>query len=100
MSTCERPGPRRERPEEERIREVVDSVVDDDSMKEAYVAFAHELVRAERASYNVHLCSLRFPDYGRRTKMVVMKWFQRGLSGKVMWLIGEQLIPKPEVFHG
>lgn len=33
-----------------------------------------------------------FPDYSRRTKDVVAKWFRRGLSGHLMWLIGEAIL--------
>lgn len=32
------------------------------------------------------------PDFDRRTKHVVQKWFERGLSGHLMWLIGERLL--------
>jgi len=43
----------------------------------------------------------RFPDFSRRTKLVVMRWFARGLHGKAMWLIGERLLgrihPAPQI---
>ena len=34
----------------------------------------------------------RFPGFSRRTKLVVMRWFERGLRGKSMWLVGERLL--------
>jgi len=33
-----------------------------------------------------------FPDFSMRTKRVVMKWFRRGLSGHLMWLIGDRIL--------
>ena len=84
--------PHHESPHELRLWAIVDSLVTDISEKEAYLAFAREVARAERASYNVHRSSLRVPDYSRRTKRVVMKWFERGLSGHLMWLIGRELL--------
>ena len=46
--------------------------------------FAHELFLTLR----------RRPgsDFSHSTKLVVMKWFKRGLSGRLLWLIGEQII--------
>jgi len=33
-----------------------------------------------------------FPDYSRRTKLVVMRWFKRGLSGHLLRLVGQAAI--------
>jgi len=38
----------------------------------------------------------QFPDFSHRTKIVVMKWFRRGLSGHLMWRIGERLMGWPD----
>jgi hypothetical protein len=35
-----------------------------------------------------------FPDYSRRTKSIVAKWFRRGASGHLMWLIGKALLAR------
>lgn len=42
------------------------------------------------------------PDFSRRTKLVVHKYFMRGLSGHLMWLIGERLLGRvyPPAGHG
>jgi hypothetical protein len=32
------------------------------------------------------------PDFDRRTKLVVRKWFVRGLSGHYLWRIGERML--------
>jgi hypothetical protein len=34
----------------------------------------------------------RFPDFSQRTKQVVMRWFHRGLSGHLLWLIGDRML--------
>ena len=34
----------------------------------------------------------RFPDFTQRTKRVVAKWFSRGLSGHILWLIGDRML--------
>ena len=45
-----------------------------------------------------------FPDFDHRTKLVVMKWFRRGLSGKLLALVGHEIarrtFPEPEARHG
>ena len=112
--------PHRESPHELRLRAIVDSLVADSSEKAAYVAFARELVAAERSSSFVHRSSSvipreqgdsrnlsametrRDPSIGvgvtkgrepsQRTKRVVAKWFRRGLSGHLMWLIGRSVL--------
>jgi hypothetical protein len=32
------------------------------------------------------------PDYSVRTKRVVQKWFERGLHGHILWLVGQAVI--------
>ena len=84
--------PHRESPHELRLRAIVDSLVADSSEKAAYVAFARELVAAERSSSFVRRPSSEVPDFSMRTKRVVAKWFRRGLSGHLMWLIGRSVL--------
>jgi len=52
--------------------------------EEAGLAFARELV--------VSMHRAPDPDFSRRTKRIVTKWFRRGLSGHALWRIGEALI--------
>jgi hypothetical protein len=92
MSRQHRHPSHHESPHEQRLREIVDVLVPDDYQKQAYLTFAHEVARAERASYNVHRTTLRVPDYGMRTKRVVQKWFERGLHGHLLWLVGQAVI--------
>lgn len=63
-----------------------------DELLQSYIAFARELAVAERSSSFVYRGSLRIPDYSRRTKQIVMKWFRRGLSGHLMWTIGKAIL--------
>ena len=108
MGRVSRPGPLRGGPGPERIREVVDSLVKDENRKQAYLAFAQELMFAERRSARRDSSEVRMQKPECRmagytpepVKRVVMKWFRRGLSGHLLWLIGKELIPEPEVFHG
>jgi len=100
--------PHHESPHEQRLREIVDELVPEDSQKRSYLAFARELAAAERSSSFVHRPSMRKPGtvprsacvelsavqspFSQRTKRVVMKWFRRGLSGHLMWLIGDAIL--------
>jgi hypothetical protein len=94
----------------------VDSLVTYGSEKVAYVAFARELTAAQRhapqlkrqaASHKLPAKTgdspserstrgtvpvFAAPDYSSRTKLIVAKWFARGLSGHLMWLIGEAIL--------
>jgi hypothetical protein len=97
MSRRNQPRPRHESPHEQRLREIVDELVPDDSQKQAYVLFARELAAAERASFFVRRSTSDVPDYSRRTKRVVMKWFRRGLSGHSMRLVGEAVLGKARI---
>jgi len=112
--------PRHESPHEQRLREIVDSLVTDSSQKAAYVAFARELMAAERhalcrqpqaashkpkapgpnprlgtVDWELETATKRpgsFPDYSRRTESIVAKWFARGLHGRLLWLVGQAVI--------
>jgi hypothetical protein len=65
------------------LLQVVSAVVPD-SERELYLPFARDLYTT--------LHRPPVPDFSRRTKLVVQKWFQRGLSGHLMWLIGQRLL--------
>jgi len=100
MSSRKRPQPEHRSPHELRLWAIVDSLVADGSEKAAYVSFARELAIAER--HCLPPDNPKFRDQkpecriaGRTneaTKRVVMKWFRRGLSGHLMWLIGEAIL--------
>jgi hypothetical protein len=75
----------------EMLREVVAAVVPEDDC-ERYLPFARELYATFRNKPQASSRKHQAPDFSRRTKMTVMKWFRRGLSGHLMWLIGERLI--------
>jgi hypothetical protein len=65
------------------LREVVSAVVPEDEC-EQYLPFARELYATFHRP--------PVPDFTRRTKLVVQKWFRRGLSGHLLWRIGERLL--------
>ena len=67
----------------ELLREVVSAVVPECDC-EQYLPFARELYAT--------LHHPPQPDFDRRTKQVVQKWFSRGLSGHHLWQIGERLL--------
>jgi hypothetical protein len=67
----------------EMLREVVSAVVPEDDC-ELYLPFARELC----ATFH----HPPIPDFERRTKLVVQKWFVRGRSGHLMWRIGQRLL--------
>jgi hypothetical protein len=92
MRRRERQQPEHGSPHEQPLREIVDEFVPDCSEKPAYVVFARELARAERDSYIVHRPSFRVPDYSARTKRIVQKWFERGLRGRLLRLIGQAVL--------
>ena len=81
--------PHHESSHEQHLREIVDELVPDDSQKQAYLAFALELTRTIRRA--------PVPDFEPCTKRVVQKWFGRGLSGRLMWLIGEAVLGKARI---
>jgi hypothetical protein len=92
MSRRKRPQPEHGSPHEQRLREIVDEIVSDDSQKQAYLTFARELMAAGRSSSFVRRPSSEAPDFSMRTKRVVEKWFGRGLHGNLLWLIGESVL--------
>jgi hypothetical protein len=67
----------------ELLREVVSAVVPADDC-ERYLPFARELY----ATFH----HPPIPDFDRQTKLVVQKWFVRGMSGHYLWRIGERLL--------
>jgi len=86
--------PHHESPHEQRLREIVDELVPDDYQKQAYLAFAHELAMAERRQLQASSHKLQAPDFGARTKRVVQKWFERGLHGNLLRLIGDAILDR------
>ena len=67
----------------ELLREVVSAVVAEEDC-EQYLPFARELYAT--------LHHPPVPDFDHRTKQIVQKWFVRGLSGRLLWQIGERLL--------
>jgi len=65
------------------VREVVAAVVPEQD-RERYMPFARELC--------VTLKRPPGPDYTRRTKAVIKRWFRRGLHGNLLWRIGVGLL--------
>jgi hypothetical protein len=110
--------PHHESPHEQRLREIVDELVPEDSQKDAYVAFAMELMAVERherlgtrsevvgwgqspafrtpRSGTVPTTSVMSSpsDFSVLTKRVVQKWFERGLRGNLLWRIGEAILDR------
>lgn len=56
-----------------------------------YLAFARELDLSLRRERVRRPRPGAFPDFSRRTKLVVLRWFRRGLSGRVLARIGAEL---------
>jgi len=101
------PRPEHRSPHELRLWAIVDSLVTDISEKAAYLAFARELMLSLRrgprmgdspTEQRVGLAAVQSP-FSAGTKRVVQKWFERGLSGHLMWLIGREL-PRIGDDHG
>jgi len=78
-----RPSQQPHRHSGEFLREVVAAVVPEGEC-ERYLPFARELYATFRHP--------PVPDFDRRTKLVVQKWFARGLAGRMLWLIGERML--------
>ena len=57
-----------------------------------YLRFALELYVTLRRGERRHRREGCPTDYSRPTKLVVMKWFRRGLHGYLLWAIGAALI--------
>ena len=51
--------------------------------REEYVAFARELYHSLRHP--------AVPDFSRETTQAVQRWFERGLFGRHLWTVSEQL---------
>lgn len=75
--------PHHESPHEQRLREIVDELVPDDSQKQAYLAFARELAAAERSSSFVLRCESRGQSPGAPASNLARysPRFRRGRSG-------------------
>ena len=54
MSRRKRPQPEHGSPHEQHLRDIVDELVQEESQKAAYLAFAHELAAVQRRAYTVH----------------------------------------------
>ncbi len=101
------PAPGRHHDVRHEVEQVVDSCGVPREQREAYLAFALELARSLRrgepqatsrkpqasgpAALSSGLWSLN-SDFSVGTKCVVAKWFRRGLSGHLMWLVGQALL--------
>ena len=91
---------RHEYPSEERLLRVVEASGLEPGQEEAGLAFARELMLAERRSARRDNSEVRNQKPECRmggytpepVKRVVMKWLRRGLSGRTLWRIGEALI--------
>jgi len=105
MSRRKRPQPEHRSPHELRLREIVNELVSDDSQKQAYLAFARELMIAQRRSarpespeFRNQKPEFRIAGYTPEpAKRVVEKWFRRGLHGKLLWLIGEAILGEARI---
>jgi len=92
--------PHHESPHEMRLREIVDELVPDDSQKQAYLAFARGLAMSLRRGPKMGDCpseqhvgpaAVQSP-FSADTKRVVQKYFERGLRGDLLWLIGDAIL--------
>jgi hypothetical protein len=84
MSSIQSHSSHHEDPREQRLRVIVSLFVPDGPERQAYLAFARELTRT------IHRDPV--PDYERNTKLVVMRWFKRGLHGHLLWLVGQAVV--------
>ena len=84
MRHRERQQPEHESPHDWRLKDIVLECGVSEAEVPRYVEFAREL--------SVTLHRVPLPDFDRSTKAVVAKWFNRGLSGHVLWLIGSAIL--------
>jgi hypothetical protein len=84
MSVKHRHPSNHDDPHEQRLREIVGLLVADGPEQQAYLSFAREL------THSMHRDPV--PDYERGTKLVVMRWFKRGLHGHLLWLVGQAVV--------
>ena len=124
MKGRKRQQPEHESPHETRIVRAVEAAGVSDKERPFYLAFARELdlslrwgrlgtrseivrrgqspaLRAPRSGTVPAISVMsppkpQAPDFGIRTKRCVEKWFERGLSGHKLWLIGESLLRNPD----
>jgi hypothetical protein len=75
---------RHEHPSGERLREIVAASGLEPGQEEAGLAFARELDASLRRAPD--------PDFSRRTKRVVLKWFRHGMSGRALWRVGRAVL--------
>ena len=75
---------RHESPHDWRLKDIVLECGVSESEVARYAEFAREL--------SVTLHRVPLPDFDRSTKATVAKWFNRGLSGHALWLIGSALL--------
>ena len=84
MSVKHRHPSNHDDPHEQRLREIVRLLVADGPEQQAYLSFARELTRSMHRD--------PVPDYERGTKLVVMRWFKRGLHGCLLARIGQAVV--------
>jgi hypothetical protein len=91
-----KPGPERNPDLRREIRRIAEKCGCPVDRCREYVRFGLEFHRT--------LVRPPLPDFDRPTKQVVMKWFRRGLSGKLLALVGHEIVrrtfPEPEARHG
>ena len=100
MKGRKRQQPEHESPHEVRIVRAVEAAGVSDEERPFYLAFARELAMAQRHSWRSDNSEFRNqrPEFrtpgftNEATKRCVQKWFERGLSGHKLWLIGEALM--------
>jgi hypothetical protein len=68
----------------------------DELVREAVAAVVPARERVRYAAFARELCTTLKrppgPDYTRRTKAVIARWFRRGLHGNLLWRIGVGLL--------
>jgi len=99
---------RHESPHEQHLREIVDVLVPEDPQKPAYLAFALEFAMSLRHGpqlagipeadpgdsprWDSPRIPATVPDFEPGTKRVVLKFFERGLHGHTLWLVGQAVM--------
>jgi hypothetical protein len=84
MRHSKRRQPEHESPRDWRLKDIVLECGVAEAEVPRYVEFARELW--------VTLHRVPLADFDRSTKAVAAKWFSRGLSGHVLWLIGSAIL--------
>lgn len=67
-------------PSEKTLRRLLVSCKAQKEKQSDYIAFARELAMVIRKP--------AVPDFTRRVKRIVLKFFNRGLSGRLLWKVG------------